>query len=620
MSRLARFCQCLTVVGGWCFVLAYAALAQPALVSERKNRPRFQQLEGIKSFELPGHRFLHCSNTWVNGLVNGQGRSKIELTLTVSKANGDTVRYQRLNRNQLNGGDYMTDAVLGPDQNLTVLCNHLTPNANPTLPGSWTYSLIQLDTLGQVRWQQFYPVTPVSTVAAASALLQVPDGFLVLVSPVSPASTSTATYTQGGVAKFDRQGTPLWQRTWPSRGYGGVGSLGGLVARPDGSYLATGFADNGTIYNGGATSPRLDYWLVQFSPQGDTIRTARFGVSPQFETGYAVFNTANGGAVVSGVRRLPTSANNDAVLLQVDSLLRPQWSYIQPNPSGYSEYFNIVQPMRSGNIVVGGGRYVYLTGENYGYLAAFSAGGVPRWSWQHHYANNPQNLTGYSTMISRPDSSAYLAGGFLANSSATTGEDLFTHVANVGAPYVADLCRVRPQALVGYAFTAGGDSLRLVSLSTAGPRYAALALWRWDFGDGTFFDGPAPPPHRYAPGTGAGTAVRLTVTNNLGCTSTQAVFPFALAAAGARALVAGARLWPNPTAGAATLEVPGLRAQPPVPVEVLNALGQVVRARVVPVRGGVARAELNLTGLPPGVYAVRLRAAEGAVVKRFVRE
>jgi hypothetical protein len=60
--------------------------------------------------------------------------------------------------------------------------------------------------------------------------------------------------------------------------------------------------------------------------------------------------------------------------------------------------------------------------------------------------------------------------------------------------------------------------------------------------------------------------------------------------------------------------------QEPVRVEMVNALGQVVAAQAVPVRQGTARAALELGALLPGVYAVRLRAQEGIVVKQLVKE
>nr|WP_233169130.1 PKD domain-containing protein [Hymenobacter sp. BT523] len=186
-------------------------------------------------------------------------------------------------------------------------------------------------------------------------------------------------------------------------------------------------------------------------------------------------------------------------------------------------------------------------------------------------------------------------------------------------PYVPNLCQTPPQATLGFAPTAGGDSLRFFALTGAGPRHAQLLRWRWDFGDGTAFDGPAPPPHRYAPGAGAATAVRLTVTNNLGCAATAVAFPFALATAAQRALQAGFSVFPNPAGAAgATVQVPGLRPQGPVGGELRNALGQVVRREQWAPAALARGVSLGLSGLAPGVYSLRLLAREGTLVKRLL--
>ncbi|MBO2010782.1 T9SS type A sorting domain-containing protein [Hymenobacter negativus] len=618
MSRLLLICQHLIIIGCWQLAVAVDAIAQPALMAEHKNLPRFENTFG-KSFELPGRRFVHCGNALIRTLLTG----KDELTLVVSTALGDTVRYRRLDRNPSQGGDRFVDAVLEPDYSITYLSMRFVPGPQPGIDIR-TYELTQLDTLGQVRRQWSYPLYPVGTAVDATALLRVPDGYLVLANPVNAAaSTPSATYTYAGAVKLDRQGAVVWQRTWPSRGYGGVGYLAGLVARPDGSYLAAGSADNGTPYTGGATSPRLDYWVVQFSPQGDTLRTVRFGVSPQLETATKVLNTRGGGAVIGGVRRLLPGGNNDAQLVQLDSLLRPQWTYTQPNTSNDYDSFGFVQPTTRGAVLFGGGRVDAAARQVRVELNCYTAAGVPRWFWAYRFGGpGSQRLTGLATWVSSADSSAYFMGGTRLTSTSTNPvyEDYFAHIANAGAPFLADLCREPPQAVLGYAPTAGGDSLRFVSLSSAGPRYAQLALWHWDFGDGTSYDGPAPPPHRYPAGTSAGTAVRLSVTNNLGCTSSQAVFPFALATAQARALAAQVQLYPNPTAGAVTLALAGLRAQGAVALEVVNVLGQVVLARTALVSQGAVREVLDLRALPAGVYTLRLRALEGVIVKRLVRE
>ncbi|WP_303312576.1 T9SS type A sorting domain-containing protein [Hymenobacter sp. BT730] len=78
------------------------------------------------------------------------------------------------------------------------------------------------------------------------------------------------------------------------------------------------------------------------------------------------------------------------------------------------------------------------------------------------------------------------------------------------------------------------------------------------------------------------------------------------------------RLYPNPAADAALLELNGLRETTPLQAEMINALGQVVRTQRLQPRQGAIRATLNLRGLPAGVYSIRLRTSEGAVVQRLL--
>ena len=193
---------------------------------------------------------------------------------------------------------------------------------------------------------------------------------------------------------------------------------------------------------------------------------------------------------------------------------------------------------------------------------------------------------------------------------------------NVAGPFVPDYCRYPPVPNAAY-LQPQPDSLVLLQLSTAGPRYAQNVIFRWDLGDGTVVERNTGGVvrHRYAPGRvpGPGTAVRLTLTNNLGCTATQTLYPWGrpTAAQQARALGAQATLWPNPAAGTATLalaEAPAGGAT----VQVLDALGRVLQTRTLP--AGAAALTLDVGGLAAGVYAVRVSAVAGSFAKRLVRE
>lgn len=197
----------------------------------------------------------------------------------------------------------------------------------------------------------------------------------------------------------------------------------------------------------------------------------------------------------------------------------------------------------------------------------------------------------------------------------------------MGTPYAPDLCRYPPVPNTAYQIPAAyPDSLFLLDISTAGPRYGTLVRWRWTLGDGTVLvrNSPGAVRHCYATVPAYGTPVTLTLTNNLGCSTTQVLYPWGgqpTATQQAQALAARLQLYPNPTTGTAvTLALAGLRAQPAVPLALLDALGRTVRHWARPVQAGRLQQELDLTGLPPGVYTLRLQLAEGPLTKRFVKQ
>ena len=84
---------------------------------------------------------------------------------------------------------------------------------------------------------------------------------------------------------------------------------------------------------------------------------------------------------------------------------------------------------------------------------------------------------------------------------------------------------------------------------------------------------------------------------------------------------ASSRLFPNPAAHTATLEVSGLSATTaPLLILLTNALGQEVGRLTAPVRAGVLRAQLPVGQLPTGMYLVRIQTQEGFVLRRLMRE
>ncbi|UOQ95843.1 PKD domain-containing protein [Hymenobacter sp. 5317J-9] len=354
----------------------------------------------------------------------------------------------------------------------------------------------------------------------------------------------------------------------------------------------------------------------RLTASGDTLGSRYFGLPNDYDQFTDVRPSANGGLLPCGVIGLANGQQQQGWLLQLDSLNRVQWQQRTPVGSAVPNFvFYRCLALAGGGALVQGSRLAPNRLDVFTdlYMAAYQpngAGGAAA-NWQR-FTSPPTTDEPYG------DWDLSTRGELTVSGSIDFGHTLaLMRLQLAERPYVPNLCQTPPQAALGFAPTAGGDSLRFFALTGAGPRYAQLVRWRWDFGDGSTFDGPPPPPHRYA--AGAGTAVRLTVTNNLGCMATAVAFPFALATAAQRALQASFSVFPT-TAGAggtATVQLPGLRPQPPIAASCATP-----RASWCGTSSGRRRrwlgVPLGLSGLAPGVYSLRLLAREVTLVKRLV--
>ena len=139
------------------------------------------------------------------------------------------------------------------------------------------------------------------------------------------------------------------------------------------------------------------------------------------------------------------------------------------------------------------------------------------------------------------------------------------------------------------------------------------------------FSGPASPVA--LTGLLPNTAYSVTVTANCSPTATSPAsaalaLRTPLATRNAH-LAAQISLFPNPAHHAATLVVPAALLRRAGLLTLSDGLGRAVQQRYVsaPAGGaGEARAELDLTDLPAGVYTLRLLSSEGPLMKRLVVE
>lgn len=80
----------------------------------------------------------------------------------------------------------------------------------------------------------------------------------------------------------------------------------------------------------------------------------------------------------------------------------------------------------------------------------------------------------------------------------------------------------------------------------------------------------------------------------------------------------GVALYPNPARGSATVQLPAGVAAPQVSLTLLDALGRPLRTHTVPAAG--RELPLDLAGLVPGLYAVRVQAGGTQATHRLVVE
>jgi hypothetical protein len=482
--------------------------------------------------------------------------------------------------------------------------------------------LIRTDSLGVLRWAQFYNTN--ATVEAQSCLALADGGALLVVSRDDPAATFGNPIRVPTVLRVDSLGTVVWQRTYGQP----YDSFRNIVALPNGSYALVGEKVQRL------TNPVRfvsDPWLVRLDPNGDTIRTRVLHVPQTSGRGYNLRLTPAGTLVLVGSVYLPAQPNlpQQGLLLQLDAQDHIDWYQLvtapRPTQNTGCSFYQVYPLPTAGQYLVAGTRSG-LNPDAEGYLARYEhqAGGgtTPAWEVQFLKVDGYERPNAY--LLEADHTLTVADWGNLRDPFGDT-DVLVTRFAGLPPVYEPDLCATPPVPNTAYVIPPSApDSLTLYELGDPGPAYAQLLHWRWSLGDGTVVAQTQQGPlrHRYAQVPVAGTPVTVTITNNLGCAASQTLYPWGqpTATQQAQALAAQASVFPNPAGGGqVTVRLPGLRAQAPVAGEALDALGRVVARFALPVRAGVAEGPVGVSGWPAGVYVLRLHPLEGPLTKRLVK-
>ncbi|RZK23666.1 MAG: T9SS type A sorting domain-containing protein [Hymenobacter sp.] len=172
-----------------------------------------------------------------------------------------------------------------------------------------------------------------------------------------------------------------------------------------------------------------------------------------------------------------------------------------------------------------------------------------------------------------------------------------------GQPVLGTAQRVLPLA-VGVP-AAGSYTLMASQLLNL----AGVPVYLRDLQAGAVIDLAQQPSYQFAVANAAG----------LNTTRFELIFlPQQPLAAAPAALAQQVAVYPNPAKNQVAIELPQGLSRQPVAAVLLDALGRVVRQRVLPV--GLAAHLLPLAGVAPGIYSLRLTTELGPVVRKLVIE
>ena len=143
-------------------------------------------------------------------------------------------------------------------------------------------------------------------------IVQLPDSSYIIVGSTSSFGDLTS---DALIFKIDSVGTVLWTK---NKGGSNVDHLKKIIRTSDGNLAMVGYTNS---YGAGG----YDVYFMRMDSNGVILQSRTFGGS-DWDLGYSLTETSDGGIVISGETYSSGSGQNDAFLLKIDSFGDTVWS------------------------------------------------------------------------------------------------------------------------------------------------------------------------------------------------------------------------------------------------------------------------------------------------------
>ncbi len=322
--------------------------------------------------------------------------------------------------------------------------------------------------------------------------------------------------------KIDADGDEIWSKT-----YGGTGTDKGraVIETSSGDYVICGYTET-------VGPADYDVYLIWIDAQGTELRTRTYG-GDDSEFGMSVMETSDGGLIVGGITGTFGAGNRDAYLIKTDAQGNVEWSNPYGAPPDYEVGYSVCET-EDGGYVIAGHSDIHLSDLMTIDLIKTDANGIQTWArtfgegTYYDYAKSVSETTrgGFIVCGATKDAATVTNNVYLIQTD-SEGNQLWTkEIGGPGTEWGSAVC-VTPGGYVVTGHTdAGGAGLfdvLLLKVSDLLPHFEAIpntghapfdaefhdesygsaTSWRWDFdGDGAIdAEGPNPRWTYDTPGT-----------------------------------------------------------------------------------------------------------------------